>query len=152
MRIFFINVAEIPDNILYGFFFIIFWQIQGKKQDIWLEYIGVGGFHATECLKRRQNYVGMSDKRLLISKAREFKMYSYTPHISTHTVKTGLIFISFPQTVPLQITDLLNKYWGKIAFVYWHKFVCVFTQMPFFRIRTQTVLVLHFQCSYTSSI
>ena len=29
-----------------------------------------------------------------------------------HTVKTRLFSISFPQTVPLQITDLLNKYWN----------------------------------------
>ena len=35
-----------------------------------------------------------------------------------YTVKTGLFSISFPQTVPLQITDLLNKYLGKTVFVY----------------------------------
>ena len=34
------------------------------------------------------------------------------------TDKTGLFFISFPQTVPLQITDLLNKYLGKTVFIY----------------------------------
>ena len=44
-----------------------------------------------------------------------------------HTVKTRLFSISFPQTVPLQITDLLNKYLWKTVFVYWHKLVWVIT-------------------------
>ena len=34
----------------------------------------------------------------------------YSIDYVTHTVKTGHFSISFPQTVPLQITDLLNKY------------------------------------------
>ena len=51
--------------------------------------------------------------------------------------------ISLPQTVPLPITDLLNTYLGNTVFVYWHKFVCVITQTPFFCIRTQTLLVQH---------
>ena len=57
------------------------------------------------------------------------------------TVKTGLFSIAVPQTVPLQITDLSNKYLGKVVFVLLHKFVFVITQTPFFRSRTPTVLV-----------
>ena len=58
-----------------------------------------------------------------------------------YTVKTGLFSIAVPQTVPLQITDLSNKYLGKVVFVLLHKFVFVITQTPFFRSRTPTVLV-----------
>ena len=36
----------------------------------------------------------------------------------SYTVKTGLFSVSFPQTVSLQITDVLNKYLGKTLFVY----------------------------------
>ena len=49
-------------------------------------------------------------------------------HTSIYTVKTGLFSVSFPQTVSLQITDVLNKYLGKhclfidtIVFGLWHK-------------------------------
>ena len=62
---------------------------------------------------------------------------------SKYTVKTGLFSFSAPQTVPLQITDWLNKYLGKIVFVYCHNFIWVITLTPFFRIKTQTVLVHH---------
>ena len=58
-----------------------------------------------------------------------------------YTVKIGLFSIAVPQTVPLQITDLSNKYLGKVVFVLLHKFVFVITQTPFFRSRTPTVLV-----------
>ena len=40
-----------------------------------------------------------------------------TVYIVQHTVKTGHFSVSFPQTVSLQITDLLNKYLGKTLFV-----------------------------------
>ena len=63
-------------------------------------------------------------------------------HINdVYTVKIGLFSIAVPQTVPLQITDLSNKYLGKVVFVLLHKFVFVITQTPFFRSRTPTVLV-----------
>ena len=47
--------------------------------------------------------------------------------VGLYTVKTGIFSISFPQTVPLQITDLLCKHMGNTVFVYWHKLVCVIT-------------------------
>ena len=69
-------------------------------------------------------------------------LYSISSYPSP-TVKTGLFSITVPQTGPLHITVLSSKYLGKVVFVNWHKFICVITQTPFYRIRTQTLLVQH---------
>ena len=45
-------------------------------------------------------------------------LYVYKGTYSMYTVKTGIFSISFPQTVPLQITDLLCKHLGNTVFVY----------------------------------